>query len=541
VSRFHPDYSLDTLLARSQILSIAKLLPKPTLKQKKVRSIRMALKKVSKKNPDKAGARQQYFGDLCKVAAWKYDPSRLPAIRKTVMKTHSQAFMQHPASIRAAYRRRAQAKASQKKNELLKQRDALREDLEKALQARDAELEVRPPLVLSSASWGEAEFQLFQTLHKDASFTGGNLLKLRDSACQAPSLLGSSLLEGLDAQGPCEECARSATPDWVRQIALNRDLFSGCVFINIKDNEEVAYKFAFAIQQPLSVWVTTLTPAIHFLDLSSSSHAPCASRDYHVSFGDNVNIQDVLTEDPKHIVVARGFSATEGGRFTSPGGAQPLPLILLSLPPASARPFQASSSAKKETATPQEPWAEKIMQRRAAKQKHNPSSETDLTEDQHQNETDCEELHSDPSILEELRKYREAMLGSQEVRCNDFQVSLLGGAWTAKHKGVLADAFTGAAKGEEALAHCRSRGIPRSARYEISTYGEENAAAFARSWCSRMQYVFNICCAHEDQEHKLTPKEIENWPEPSEFCRLDRELAGSTRAQQRLAQIKAIV
>ena len=117
VSRFHPEYELDTLLSRSQLLTLAKLLPKPTAKQHKVIKIRMALSKVSRKNPDKACSRQLYFGDLCKVAATKYATDKLPGIRKKVMKMHAKKFAQYSDTVRTAYARRARVKATEKKKQ----------------------------------------------------------------------------------------------------------------------------------------------------------------------------------------------------------------------------------------------------------------------------------------------------------------------------------------------------------------------------------------------------------------------------------------
>ena len=119
-------------------------------------------------------------------------------------------------------------------------------------------------------------------------------------------------------------------------------------------------------------------------------------------------------------------------------------------------------------------------------------------------------------------------------------VSVLGGAWTAKHKGVAADAFSASARGEMAIALCRKRSMNRSARFELSLYGEANAAILARSWCCKMQYIFNMCHMHKDDLHVFTAAEKAAWPEPSDLAGAARELAGSNRALTRIAQIREL-
>jgi len=104
-----------------------------------------------------------------------------------------------------------------------------------------------------------------------------------------------------------------------------------------------------------------------------------------------------------------------------------------------------------------------------------------------------EELLCHPDGTEELAKFRAVWAESEDLRCNDFQVSVLGGSWTSKHKGVVADTFSGAARGDTAISWCRSRGTPRSARYEITAYGERRAAALAKAWCSKTQFLLSRC------------------------------------------------
>lgn len=79
-----------------------------------------------------------------------------------------------------------------------------------------------------------------------------------------------------------------------------------------------------------------------------------------------------------------------------------------------------------------------------------------------------------------------------------------------------------------------------SARYEIKLYGEVNAAALARAWASKMQYLFNACLEAGDTTRAFSPEEKAKWPEPSELSRVEREMGGSRQAMKRIAQIRQL-
>ena len=160
ISRFHPEYSLCTLLARAMSLATARLLPTASKVDKVIRKCKAKLKKLSRSCPEKASGRQLFFSDLCKVAKDKFIDGGLclKHVRKKLMKTHSAFFKQrHSAATRAVYRQRARAAAASKRLELLRQRRVVAEGLCEARQRAAREALLRGPLQLSSAAWGEWE------------------------------------------------------------------------------------------------------------------------------------------------------------------------------------------------------------------------------------------------------------------------------------------------------------------------------------------------------------------------------------------------
>ena len=124
----------------------------------------------------------------------------------------------------------------------------------------------------------------------------------------------------------------------------------------------------------------------------------------------------------------------------------------------------------------------------------------------------------------DLHKAREALAAEDARACHDFRVSLLGGAWLMEVKGRAYDAFQGSAIGARATAWCLEYKVARSARFDISLYGEAGSKAFAEEWCRRMQY-FLICTSTRRMWFMRTPQMTKrhmwstltsrSWPRPS--------------------------
>ena len=140
----------------------------------------------------------------------------------------------------------------------------------------------------------------------------------------------------------------------------------------------------------------------------------------------------------------------------------------------------------------------------------------------------------------QLLPFRHHCLESEDRRCNDFQVSLLGGAWTSANKGVIADAFSAKAKDQQAISFCAARHMARSARFEISLYTEEWAAALARCWCHRMQFLLNLSLEHQNVQHIFTQAELDAWVEPSELASAEMGLWNVPRARRRILEIRSL-
>ena len=87
MSRFHPEYSLATLLSRSMALLVSKVLPRSAELEEEASKVKRKIEKAMASNPAKACGRQVYLTDLCKLAAGNYavGPMPLHKIRKNII------------------------------------------------------------------------------------------------------------------------------------------------------------------------------------------------------------------------------------------------------------------------------------------------------------------------------------------------------------------------------------------------------------------------------------------------------------------------
>ena len=113
-----------------------------------------------------------------------------------------------------------------------------------------------------------------------------------------------------------------------------------------------------------------------------------------------------------------------------------------------------------------------------------------------------------------------------ENRLESFHVSVR--AW--------ADAIQGIASTDAIKQWCKDRRVPMSARFEIDLYTAAKAAVFARSWCHKMQFFYNVA----SDARPFTPAELDSYREPSEFALLATELATHRQAAKRVTQIRLL-
>ena len=120
--------------------------------------------------------------------------------------------------------------------------------------------------------------------------------------------------------------------------------------------------------------------------------------------------------------------------------------------------------------------------------------------------------------------FRELLLARERVAADpgqqlDFKITLLGGKWTKENRDVSFDAVKGAPRqNSSAEDFSVAYGLGKSARFEIALYGLNVALVLARTWCSKLQYYFDIFEASGEVLYRFKDDDHRAWREPAEFA-----------------------
>lgn len=174
LARFHPDYGLSTLLARSLVCMVNKLLPGMTDAQKQVGKLEKELARLRRKRPASRRGRHEFFGEI--------------AIAR------STEVAQHQAQTR---------------KELLKKLAQVREE------------GARPPL----QPLGAADLQVLAQSLDSPAFSAGEVMHKRDKACVAPERMSTSLAALLDRPLDNHAGGDEPLPSWLAEVARRREYF----------------------------------------------------------------------------------------------------------------------------------------------------------------------------------------------------------------------------------------------------------------------------------------------------------------------------
>jgi hypothetical protein len=141
-------------------------------------------------------------------------------------------------------------------------------------------------------------------------------------------------------------------------------------------------------------------------------------------------------------------------------------------------------------------------------------------------------------IAAELYAKRAAWLDEAPPPAIDFKLQLLGGRFTLEKTGQLYDAYSAKASGAEAIEWCRRYGLPRSARFARTLYGDDMAGMLSRWWAAKMQYYIDRWRASEDAHYKYTDADFAAFVEPPEVATY--EATATAKQLLRFAQLREL-
>ena len=111
------------------------------------------------------------------------------------------------------------------------------------------------------------------------------------------------------------------------------------------------------------------------------------------------------------------------------------------------------------------------------------------------------------ALLAERHAFEESV-GTSD---SPFSNSLRGGKWTFQQKGVVCDAVAAQANNKDIEQWCSRHSLNKMASFSSQRYGQQVATILARTWVSKMSFLY----ASQSSSNSSS-----GWQEPSEFSEL---------------------
>ena len=336
--------------------------------------------------------------------------------------------------------------------------------------------------------------------------------------------------------------AKQPRPDWLASVCWNRAVFCGTVFVVVQGEQRMYYKFLYATQTPQNIVFAPLTLVEPYVDTDQNWEDAAVERwrwqfDCDVlKFVHGFELSDVPVE---RLFMLAGVEYLTGGGLGTDFDEEPLTDVLADLPKGPAASTSSETRSTQPAVSPtllnQFPWLTGGLEQDQAKAKtakvaggtgdgHSGSScalfREELTDEQYED------------IFVELQEARARVAAeSGKGDGSDFRMRVLGGKWTAEHRGRAFDAYAGEASAGEPSKWAVQYSMGRSARFDVSLYTAKGASCLAKTWRCKCQYFYDIWLVSGGGRYAYTADDIAGWPEPEEFTELASSYTG--RALQR--------
>jgi len=135
------------------------------------------------------------------------------------------------------------------------------------------------------------------------------------------------------------------------------------------------------------------------------------------------------------------------------------------------------------------------------------------------------------AVFSDLDRVRAGLVEGADEE-SDWRVTVLGGAWTAMHRGQAFDAFRAAPRtNSSAEAWAVSYGMGRSVRIDVSLYGAGPANDMARAFALKCQFFFDLWEGKGAEHYEFTEEDLASYAEPPWFAALEFVLHGRALAR----------
>ena len=300
--RFHPEYEVNTLLARTIGLCLNRLVPNESADERRLRMLRDRLQRLLRRQPEKVGGRHMYVQDLFALAREKVQKTGVPlqcGYQQKIVKRHGRFFAKVLLSVRRRYSLQAKHNQEMSGREINDNIDLTRSDIAILQQRVEAASKRGKPMIFSTASWGDFELELFSTLSASSDFSNSRVRELRATALITPPPPTQGMMRALDSQ-PYHEPQRDQVPLWACEVLARRDDFNDTALLFQYEGQEHAWAFLFAIKSPRHLELGRLAiiePVTPAVDLTWTNlqdlHDVNCRRAFHADFNVHVAASDL--------------------------------------------------------------------------------------------------------------------------------------------------------------------------------------------------------------------------------------------------------
>ena len=550
-ARFHPEYGLAMLLAKTLVSVLCKILPSLSSEENTVQRTERQLEAMDRKDPKKSGGHQEYFKDLA-VESRSRGATMTAAGRKQlmqrIMRKHGKLWKDKSCDFQQRYSLAARVQALQKEHDNREKRavvvGALLRQREDVLEAQKS----RAPLSFRGCKWGGRELESVSAIMQDAEFKRVKVAEKRARACVAPDVMSDKLVQSLEEQDIWVEDVPSEPP-WLSDVANRRDHFEGVAFVVDAPGFHRLWKFVFAMQQPMHIRIAQMVEVDgHLPTIDDETSFECARAlwktfYFDVTYTDNKPVSILSAVPVSSIRVIDGLEFEGGRRWSSDGVPQDLRDFILRNPPTAKTKAERKSGGKRKPKEfePKRAWAEQVALNKRRREKQSAPEPVPASDSSSYADDCCEE---DDARLdkrwEECEQLRLEWSTHPDMRYDDFGVLVLQAQKNVARKGVREDAIRAYARSDRVKDWCRTQSLKITARWEIDFYGVNDANVLAMSWAAKMQHFYNLCASKGVGVSALSDHDRRSWHEPIDFSRLAERYTDNRQAMRRVCEVRAL-
>lgn len=143
---------------------------------------------------------------------------------------------------------------------------------------------------------------------------------------------------------------------------------------------------------------------------------------------------------------------------------------------------------------------------------------------------DTAEFEVPDDIWRQLEERRRSSVEGQAM-ATPFVWSVLGGQWTAAHKGVVYDAFKGRSTSALSKQWAASHSLLASASFSVKLYGDEGAQLLVETWVHRMNSFYTISRGSLCEQFRFSQEQLASVRNSDAFEHARNASVGAVRSR----------